>query len=83
MEDVERINVAMARPQQQGAGFSPRNLYAMDVDRRENRSCYTCRRFGHLARNYRNRGIGMNRRIEVDQDANSNLNREGGLGSPN
>jgi len=36
-----------------------------------------------LARNYRNRRIGMNRRMEVDQDANSNLNGEGGLGSPN
>ena len=55
----------------------------MDVDRRENRSYYTCGGFGHLARNYRNRRIGMNRRMEVDQDANSNLNGEGGLGSPN
>jgi len=25
MEDMERMNVAMARPQQQGTGFSPRN----------------------------------------------------------
>jgi len=55
----------------------------MDVNRRENRNCYVCGRFGHLARNYKNRETGMNRRIEVDQDNNSNLNREGGLGSPN
>jgi len=54
----------------------------MDVDRRENRNCYTCRGFGHLARNYRNRGM-INRRMEVDQDSNGNLNGEGGLESPN
>jgi len=83
MEGVERTNAMMARPQQQGAGFSQRNPYAMDVDRRENRNCYTCGGFGHLVRNCRNRGIGMNRRMEVNQDANSNLNGEGGLGSPN
>jgi len=46
----------------------------MDVDRRENRNCYTCEGFGHLARNCRNRGTGMNRRIEVEQD-NNNLKR--------
>jgi len=55
----------------------------MDVDRRENRNCYTCGGFRHLARNCRNREIGMNRRMEVDQDTNNNLNGEGGLGSPN
>ena len=73
----------MAKPQQQGVGFSQRNLYAMDVDRRENRNCYICGEFGHLAKHCRNRGMGMNRRIEVDQDSNSNLNREEGLESPN
>jgi len=52
----------------------------MDVDRRENQNCYVCEGFGHLARNCRNQGM-MNRRMEVDQD--SNLNGEGGLGSPN
>jgi len=82
MEEVERTNVAMARPQQQGAVFLPRNPYTIDVDRRENRSCYACGGFGHLARNCRNREIGINRRME-DQDINNNLNREGGLGSPN
>jgi len=55
----------------------------MDVDRRENRNCYACGGFGHLVRNYRNRGMRMNRRMEVDQDSNNNLNGEGGLGSPN
>jgi len=54
----------------------------MDMDRRENRNCYAYGGFGHLARNCRNRGI-MNRRIEVDQDINNDLNGEGGLGSPN
>jgi len=83
MEGVERTNVVIARSQQQGAVFPPRNPYAMDVDRRENRSYYTCRGFGHLARNCRNRRIGMNRRMEVDQDSNNNLNGERGLGSPN
>jgi len=54
----------------------------MDVDRRENWNYYACRGFGHLARNCRNRGM-MNRRIEVEQDSNSDLKGEGGLGSPN
>jgi len=81
MEGVERTNAAMATPQQR-TGFPQRNPYAMEVDRRENRNCYACGRFGHLARNCRNRGM-MNRRMEVDQDINNNLNGEGGLGSPN
>ena len=72
----------MANPQQR-AGFPQKNPYAIDMDRRENRNCYTCGGFGHLARNCRNRGIGMNKRMKVDQDTNSNLNGEGGLGSPN
>jgi len=79
---MERTNVAMVTPQQR-AGFPQRNPYAMDVNRRENRNCYTCGKFEHLARNCRNRGMGINRRMEVDQDANSNLNGEEGLGSPN
>ena len=80
MEGVERTNAAMAIPQQR-AGFSQRNPYAMDVDRRENRICFTCGGFGHMARFCRNRGM-VNRKVEMDQE-NSNLNREGGLGSPN
>ena len=80
MEGVERTNVAMVRPQQQGAGSPQRNPYAMDVDR-NNRMCYACGRFGHIAKNYRNRGGNMNQRMEVEQD--NNLNGEGGLESPN
>ena len=79
MEEVERMNVIMAWPQQQGAGF--RNPYTMDVDRRENRNCYSCGRFGYIARNCRNREMGMNRRIETEN--NSNLNGDGGLMGPN
>jgi len=67
MEEVERMNVAMVNPQQR-VGFSQRNSYAMDVDRRENRNCYACGGFGHLAKHCRNRGIGVNRRMEVEQD---------------
>ena len=81
MEGVERTNMIMANPQQR-AGFPPRNPYTMDVNRRENRNCYTCEEFEHLARNCWNRKTEMNRRMEVDQDSNRTLNREGGLGSP-
>jgi len=83
IESVERTNAVMARPQQQGAGFSQRNPYTMDVNRRENRNCYVCGGFEHLARNCKNRGMEMNRRMEVDQNTNSNLNGEGSLESPN
>jgi len=75
------MNVAMVNPQQR-AGFPPRNPYTMNVDRRKNRNCYACGGFGHLARNCRNREIGANRRMEVDQD-NSNLNRDRDLVGPN
>ena len=81
MEGVERTNATIATPQPR-TGFPQRNPYTMDMDRRKNRSCYTCGGFGHLARNCRNREM-INRRMEIDQDSNSNLNGEGGLGSPN
>jgi len=81
MEGVERTNVAMVTPQQR-AGFPQRNPYAIDVDRRENRMCFTCGGFGYMARFCRNRGI-VNRRIEVDQNLSNNLNGEGDLVSPN
>ena len=81
MEGMKRTNAAMATPQQR-TGFPQKNPYTMDVDRRENRNCYACGGFGHLARNCRNRGI-TNRRIEVDKDISGNLNGKGGLGSPN
>ena len=81
MEGVERTNTAMATPQQRTV-FPQRNLYTMDVDRRENRNCYTCGGFRNLVRNCKSREIGMNRRMEIDQNIN-NLNGKGDLGSPN
>ena len=81
MEGMKRTNAAMATPQQR-TGFPQKNPYTMDVNRRENRNCYACGGFGHLARNCRNRGI-TNRRIEVDKDISGNLNGKGGLGGPN
>ena len=55
----------------------------MDVDRRENKNCYNCGGFEHIARNCRNRRMGMNRRIEQEEDNNNNLNGNGGLIGPN
>ena len=54
MKGIERINVAMTRPQQTEARFPTRNPYAMDVNR--GRNCYSCRRFRHMAQHCRNRG---------------------------
>ena len=82
MEEVERINAVIARPQQQGTGFSQRNPYTMNVNRRENRNCYAYRGFGHLARHCRNREAEMNKRIETEDNTN-NLNGKGGLESSN
>jgi len=81
MEGVERTNAAVVTPQQR-AGFPQRNPYAMDVDKRENRICFACGGFRHMARFCRNRGM-VNRRIEVDQNFSHNLNGEGDLVSPN
>ena len=80
MEGVERTNAAMVTPQQR-AGFPQRNPYAMDVDRRDNRMCFACGGFRHMARFCRNRGM-MIKRMEVNLD-NSNLNGEGDLVNPN
>ena len=80
MEGVKRTNVAVVTPQQR-AGFPQRNPYAMDIDRRDNRMCFACGGFGHMARFCRNRGM-MSRRMEVNLD-NSNLNGEGDLVNPN
>jgi len=80
MEGVERTNAATVTPQQR-VGFPQRNPYAMDVDRRDNRTCFACGGFGHMARFCRNRGM-ANRRIEVEQD-NNNLKGEGDLVNPN
>ena len=79
IERVERIEVVMVHSQQR-AGFAQRKLYAMDVDR-NNKNCYTCRGFGHLARHCRNKRIGMNRGMKCEE--NSNLNGDGGLMGPN
>jgi len=71
----------------QRIGFAQHNLYAIDVDWR-NMNCYNCRRFGHLARNHKNRGmgnrIGEGKRLEYGQNnggsnRQNNLNREGDL----
>jgi len=53
----------------------------MDVDRRDNRMCFTCGGVRHMARFCRNREM-ANRRMEVEED-NHNLNGEGGLVNPN
>ena len=70
MEGVERTEVVMIYPQQRVEG-TQRNPYAMDMDRRENRNCYSYGDFGHLARNYRNRRIenriGEGRRLEYEE----------------
>jgi len=80
MEGVEKTNIAVVTPQQR-AGFPQRNPYTMDVDRRDNRICFACGEFGHIARFCRNRGM-MSRRMEVNPD-NSNLNGEGDLVNSN
>ena len=53
--------------------FTSYNLYSIEVDR-NNRNCYNCEGFRHLARNCRNRGmgdrIGEERRLEYGQGNN-------------
>ena len=56
----------------------------MDIDRRKNQNCYNYREFGHLARNYRNRRTGNNRRLEYGgSELDNNLNGNRGLTGPN
>ena len=63
MEGIERTNAVVVRGAGQGAGVPPRwDPYAMKVD--QDRYCYTCGGFGHMARNCRNRGRIM-RRVEI------------------
>ena len=80
MEGVKRINMIIVCLQQQRAGFTQHNPYAMNINRRENWNCYNCREFGHLARNCRNRRmenrIGKGRRLEYRLE---NLNGKGDL----
>jgi len=56
MEGVKRINAVIVHSNQR-AGLAQHNLYAMDMNYK-NQNCYNYGGFGHLARNYRNRGIG-------------------------
>jgi len=56
MKMVERTNKVVIRNLKRQMRPPRRNLYAMNVDR--GRNCYDCGGFGHLARNYRNRGTG-------------------------
>ena len=84
IEEVERTNTVISQLQQQRAEFALHNPQAMNIDRRENLNCYSCRGFGYLARNCRNRGIENNKRIEYEVNkSDNNLNGDGGLMGPN
>jgi len=79
IEGVERISIIIVHPQQR-IGEVQQNSYIMEVNRRENRNCYSCRGFEHLVRNCRNRRIknriGEGRRLEYrgnGSDRQSNL----------
>jgi len=67
------MNEVMVHSQQR-VEFAQRNPYTMNVNRRENWSCYNCGKFEHLARNCRNRGlggrIGQGRRLEYRNENN-------------
>ena len=55
----------------------------MNVNKSQNWNCYACRGFRYIARHYKNKETSMNRRIEQVKDSSSNnLNRDGGLVSP-
>jgi len=70
MERVKRTNIIIVHPNQQ-AVFMLCNIYTMDIDRR-NMNCYNYGRFGHLARNCKNRRIGgrigKDRRLEYKRN---------------
>jgi len=77
MEGVERTDTVIIYPQQR-VGGTQRNPYAMNVDRRENRNCYNCGGFGHLAKNCRNRRTGnrIGKRKRLEYGGNE---RQGGI----
>ena len=66
MEGVERINVVVVRGLGQGVETPPRwDPYAIEIN--QERNCYACGGFGHMACHYRNRGRGRpmeGRRVE-------------------
>jgi len=54
------------------------NSYAMKVD--YERNYYNCGGFGHIVRNYRNRRIiGQGKRINYENNGQSNLNKKESL----
>ena len=69
MKVIKRTNAVVMRGSriEQSIGTPPkRDSFAMEID--QGRNCYTCRGFGHMARNCRNwsqRGrVAENRRVE-------------------
>jgi len=75
IERVERTSTIIVYPQQRIGGVQ-QNSYAMDVDRRENRNCYNCGGFRHLARNCRNRREGNRIREERRLEYRGNGDKE-------
>jgi len=75
IEGVERTNAVMAYLSQRTV-FTQCNPYTIDVDR-GNKNCYNCGGFGHLTRNYRNRGTenrsGKRRKLEYGQNNRQRL----------
>ena len=59
----KKTNIVIVCPNQQTM-FVLYNPYTIEVDHR-NRNCYNCGTFGHLAKNYRNRGV--RNRIEKER----------------
>jgi len=74
MERVKRTNVIIINSQQQQIGFVPRyNPYTIEID--YEKDCYSCRGFGYIAKNYKNRRIvEQGKRINYKNNGQSNLN---------